>query len=205
MKNRPIDITFILHINIFPQDIRQRFIFDTGIKGSQKDRISVYIKNNLLIFSVMDRTGEAHFIYVETKNLINSFHSMLFEVENKSDKSVISIFNDNTLIVSKDIDFPLIFTNNPFEENYFIGSDIMGNNHCSFEIAEQLVYGNVLSAIEKDKIFNYLKLKHSPEPKSKIKFINGAYLYRDNVSNNMIQPVLANQPKFLNSQTDTDE
>jgi len=202
MKNRTIDITLILHINLLGQDGRRRFILDTGIQGSSKDKLSVYTEGGFLIFSAIDRTGIEYTARASNLDLIRTFHTLLFEIANVNNKSILSIFCDNTRIASTEVEFPLIFTNNPFEENYFIGSDVMGNNHCDFEVAEQFVYGKALLLKEKSKIYNYLRNKHYPVPKTKVKFINGAYLYRDKAHRGLIQPVPANQPKYLNSEAD---
>jgi hypothetical protein len=199
MKNRTIDITLILHMSLLGQNVGKSYILDTGKQGSEKDKLSVYTEGDLLVFSAIDRTGIEYLTNASNLDLINSFHTLLFEIENSGNMSILSIYCDNFKIAFTQTEFPLIFTDDPFKENYFVGSDVMGHNHCNFEVAEQLVYGKVLEHDEKSKIHEYLKQKHFPQPKSKIRFTNGAYLYRDVAHNGLIQPVSANQPKYLNS------
>jgi hypothetical protein len=202
MKNGSIDISIILYIKLFENEKRRSYILDSGMQGETKDRISIYMEGNFLVFSVTDRTSVEYKTNFSALGLLNNFHSLIFEIINQPNKSVMSIFVGNELVSFSDIASPLIFTNNPLEENYFVGADRMGRNPCDFEISEQLVYEKTLSAQEKYQINNYLQQKHGPNPRARTVFTKGAFIYHDTGYEGLIQPDLAKRPRYANTLID---
>lgn len=199
MKNRTVDVSIILYVKLLNGNATKSYLLDSGIQGDLKDRISVYIKDELLYFSVTDRIGEEHFATISITGLENSFHMLVFELTTIENTSAISIYSGLEKVAFSEAPFPLIFTNNPIEENYFVGADRTGKHASECEIAEQLIYLKTLSNEEKSIAFDYLTKKHQNSPRTSMLFTKGAFLYRNKNSTTLIQPDVRLRPQYTNA------
>jgi hypothetical protein len=125
LHNRPVDITFVLHMKILEQNrLNISYIFDSGKLGFHKDRISLLVSTGNLVFKAVDRASIPYFLEIPLDEVAGRFHTFYFEIDNSANRSKLSIYSDNILIKSNVSGFPIIFSNNPFLENYFIGANI---------------------------------------------------------------------------------
>jgi len=149
------------------------------------------------VFCVIDRGGISYSVETPSPPLEQSFSTLIFEIKSEVMGSTLRIYKNEEAVASSIFTFPIICTENPFKLNYFIGSDIRGNDSASFEVAEQAIYEKALTREERASVLSRFQEKHYPKPKTAMRFINGAYLFRDPQSNMFIQPVPANQPIYL--------
>jgi len=200
MLNRPLDLTMVLHIRFLEVEGKKRFILDAGVQDSKCDKISVYTQDGFLILSVIDHIGLEQTVKATASDLVIGFNTLLFELKKDLNNSILAIYCNNRIIASTEVPYPIIFNNNPIEENYFVGSDVAGKNNGEFEVSEQIIFAKTLNVKEKSEIDEYLRKKHSPQPKGAIRFTNGAFLYRDKVHKGLIQNNIMSRPKYLSNE-----
>ncbi len=196
MPSGTIDITFVLRIRLLPDDsAEKKFVFDTGVQGSTKDKWSLFTEGDLLVFSSTDLNSQEHRAIASTTGLIDNFCTLFLEIESSQESTSIRISSDLELLAETKTGAPTLHSQHPFQTNFFLGSDVMGHNHRDFDMMAQYIYGTILADDDKGKLLDYIR-KQSIPGVSITRFINGAYLYRHGDQRDLMQPAEANRPKL---------
>lgn len=194
--------TFVFYLRLLRDCTIQsdkRYVFDTGQFQSNRNKISLFVQGDNLVFQAIDRGSIFYATRTSAAIYEKDFKLIFCELESSEKESIIRLRDESLILSENSTGFPLIFTPPPLNDNYFIGASVDGRDFGCFEISEQLIYSNVLSNSDRNRLINYFKQKYSGESFSKIQFKNGAYIYRNAGDKNLIQPAEEHQPKFFNN------
>ena len=201
MKNFSPTYNFIFYLKLFddcdgPQ--QRKYIFDTGLPDNPKDRISLWVENQTLKLNVKDRGSIDYSVEISAATLFEDFKALFCQVITEENRTVLRLsINEETTSEHEVPGFPVIFTDPPIDQNYFIGSSVKGHDFGCFEMTEQLILDTIVQPDQTEKLLNYFNQKRKSGPLRAVQFKNGAYLYRNAGDRNLIQPYSAHQPKTV--------
>ena len=187
---------YVLRIKIGESNCQQ-FIFDSGLKKIGKNRISLFVENGQLVFRVSDKDGIDSQISVDV-TLFTTFSILSCEIRNGPNCELVLTKNFGE-VAKTNCGYPIIFSGDPTEESYYIGSSNEEKDLGYFSLARQLVFNQIIDDESRNKLLAYFLGSDSLNPKNYAFFNGNSFLRRDIEGiRNLVQPDPRFQPQYIN-------